>query len=559
MRTNSPAATLTSTLPRLPAALAAAVAFSLLAASAPGRLQAADALRIGHGEGRAGAQGVEVIVTASNDRPIHGYSVALSFPQDALVLRSIGVGGTHVSALLPEFVGARVDNGLGIATLGVIIDFSEPIVPNQLPATFDSQNGGDKAPHIVARLVFDVLPQAAGGIYPLRLIDGVGSPAVHNRFTFEGQSIQPALEDGSFLIEGGNVLSLEQKLAIAGAAPNLSVMASVLHPDPLDGFSIAIAYDCSPGSIAFKESGFAATDLGFILGNRIEFFTSGASDDFPCRVETAILFDYNPPIDGSLVLPAATGTPQTVMRYVFSVGAQADDGKQYQDLTLDNRDDPVATNNLFFIGSRSVPPRVVHGKIYFSTGDLAGRVVDALSGEPVAGVAVELSPRPCPQELQACVNPVLTNVRGEFLFSGIIPGIYQIKLSKREYYSSLSSGIEVAGRNERTNAGDLRIYKVPPTVDPGGTSGRFSRGDSNNDRRVDISDAIHSLNFLFQGSAGPLCEQAADANNDNRIDISDSVWTLNFIFNGGDPIPPPADCGTDPDNGPLPCERSSCP
>ena len=64
-----------------------------------------------------------------------------------------------------------------------------------------------------------------------------------------------------------------------------------------------------------------------------------------------------------------------------------------------------------------------------------------------------------------------------------------------------------------------------------------SRGDSNGDGAMDISDPIHVLNFLFAGGAPPVCSPVADANADGRLDISDPVAALNFLFAGGGELP----------------------
>jgi hypothetical protein len=88
----------------------------------------------------------------------------------------------------------------------------------------------------------------------------------------------------------------------------------------------------------------------------------------------------------------------------------------------------------------------------------------------------------------------------------------------------------------------------------------FVRGNSNNDGRVDISDSIYTLSYLFLGGPEPPCLDAADSNNDSTVDISDAVFSLNFLFLGGAPIPPPYPaCGLD--SGPvdlLGCAPCSC-
>ena len=83
---------------------------------------------------------------------------------------------------------------------------------------------------------------------------------------------------------------------------------------------------------------------------------------------------------------------------------------------------------------------------------------------------------------------------------------------------------------------------------PNPTAGdfQFVRGNSNNDGRVNISDPIYTLSYLFLGGPDPICLDAADADNDSRINITDPVFTLNFLFLGGRPIPQPyPQCGVD--------------
>lgn len=82
----------------------------------------------------------------------------------------------------------------------------------------------------------------------------------------------------------------------------------------------------------------------------------------------------------------------------------------------------------------------------------------------------------------------------------------------------------------------------------------FIRGDSNQDKRVDISDTVYSLSWIFLGGPAPKCNDAADVNNDSRLDISDAIFALNYLFVGGpqpsSPFPVP---GVDPDFDTLTC------
>ncbi|MBI4603600.1 MAG: hypothetical protein HY721_16735 [Planctomycetes bacterium] len=83
------------------------------------------------------------------------------------------------------------------------------------------------------------------------------------------------------------------------------------------------------------------------------------------------------------------------------------------------------------------------------------------------------------------------------------------------------------------------------TVSPPGT---FLRGDSTRDGRIDVSDPIATLNYLFLGGipdAGEFlgrvlrCEDAADADDDGVLGISDPILTLTFLFLGGRPLRAP--------------------
>lgn len=93
----------------------------------------------------------------------------------------------------------------------------------------------------------------------------------------------------------------------------------------------------------------------------------------------------------------------------------------------------------------------------------------------------------------------------------------------------------------------------------------FVRGDADDNGTLNIGDPINILYRLFLESGKFDCREAADSNNDARVDISDGVYLLSFLFLGG---PPPADpnaiCGNDPDaagsSGDLGCERyQHCP
>ncbi|MBN1442112.1 MAG: hypothetical protein JXA90_05345, partial [Planctomycetes bacterium] len=270
------------------------VAFLFFALCLAAPAWAENVIEIGYGEGTPGNSGAHVIVTARNDTPIHGYSLAISYPAEVLTLTSISVEGTHVRALEPDFVAPQIDTALGVATLGVIFDYDPPsggsFQPTQLDALPEASS-----PIIIGRLSFHVAAGAPGGSYPIRLIDGLGSPPGYNRFTRAGESVVPRLVDGSFYVAGCDVLALEKKIALAGVTPSLPVHAYVQHCEPLAGFSITIGYKCS--ALTLVSAGYGQTYLGVTLGNQglIDFFTTQVDDTIGgdyCRSVTAAVFEY---------------------------------------------------------------------------------------------------------------------------------------------------------------------------------------------------------------------------------------------------------------------------
>ncbi|MCZ6795965.1 MAG: dockerin type I repeat-containing protein [Planctomycetota bacterium] len=82
----------------------------------------------------------------------------------------------------------------------------------------------------------------------------------------------------------------------------------------------------------------------------------------------------------------------------------------------------------------------------------------------------------------------------------------------------------------------------------------FARGDANGDDKVDVSDALTVLGYLFLGSRKPACFDAADANDDGEVAMSDAVAILGFLFLGeASPPAPYPDAGRDPTKDGLGC------
>ncbi|MGH9360793.1 MAG: PKD domain-containing protein, partial [Thermoanaerobaculia bacterium] len=76
----------------------------------------------------------------------------------------------------------------------------------------------------------------------------------------------------------------------------------------------------------------------------------------------------------------------------------------------------------------------------------------------------------------------------------------------------------------------------------------FRRGDVNADGKLDVSDPVKLLGFLFLGQGRPECLDAGDTDDSGVTDISDAVSNLGFQFLGAaEPANPgPRTCGPDP-------------
>lgn len=82
---------------------------------------------------------------------------------------------------------------------------------------------------------------------------------------------------------------------------------------------------------------------------------------------------------------------------------------------------------------------------------------------------------------------------------------------------------------------------------------RFSRGDANGDARLDLTDAIAILRFLFLESSDPPCLDALDFDDGGRVDITDAVQCLGALFLQGPPPAAPVECGFEPGDDRLDC------
>ncbi len=61
----------------------------------------------------------------------------------------------------------------------------------------------------------------------------------------------------------------------------------------------------------------------------------------------------------------------------------------------------------------------------------------------------------------------------------------------------------------------------------------YTCGDANDDKRIDISDAVYLIDYIFSGGYAPKDVILGDDNSDGVVDISDVVALISYIFSDG--------------------------
>ena len=96
--------------------------------------------------------------------------------------------------------------------------------------------------------------------------------------------------------------------------------------------------------------------------------------------------------------------------------------------------------------------------------------------------------------------------------------------------------------NAPTIAGNYYLYGFSPCR-PGNPSGcgligalGILAGDCNDDGKIDVSDVVCLINFLFvSGSPAPM--KPVDVNGDGKVNVNDVVYLINYLFVPGSPPP----------------------
>ena len=132
----------------------------------------------------------------------------------------------------------------------------------------------------------------------------------------------------------------------------------------------------------------------------------------------------------------------------------------------------------------------------------------------------------------------------DILYNGdVVDGHYAYDIEV-PYYNPEWVSIDVQGNSFIIPAGFI-IHDCVQSMDlsfviTSGTACQGECGDANFDGKVNVSDAVYLINYVFSGGMEPKPVLACgDANQDCKVNVSDAVRVINFVFSGG---LPPDDC-----------------
>ena len=127
-------------------------------------------------------------------------------------------------------------------------------------------------------------------------------------------------------------------------------------------------------------------------------------------------------------------------------------------------------------------------------------------------------------------------------------------------HAAVSSSIEICFDSDGDGFGDpdhpentCPVDNCPNIFNPGqedsdsdgfGDVCDFICGDANADSKVNVSDAVYIINYVFSGGEEPNPYFSGEANCDSAVNVSDAVYLINYVFSGGSPACDPNNDGT---------------
>jgi hypothetical protein len=140
------------------------------------------------GQASIGEIDYEVSLRGYNIDDLQGFSAALAFDPTVLQCASATIDGTITQVAGAEFVEGVIDNDVGFAVLGVLMDILPPYDGQVIPATGIEME--------FARIYFDVSGSlTVSQQTQLNFENDLGVPPISNVFVIQNQSVSPVTID----------------------------------------------------------------------------------------------------------------------------------------------------------------------------------------------------------------------------------------------------------------------------------------------------------------------------------------------------------------------------
>ncbi len=175
-------------------------------------------------------QQIELTVEGDYAVSVQGFSLAFSYPVDALEIVNIDFTQTILGAIGADFLVSEVDREQGHVFLAALVDVKPPFESELIPAIGQ--------PLALARMLVEVSSDASEDIQ-LEFRDGLFQPPVQNLFVVDDVSV-PVDELG-----GGSITLLRKTMFIRGDA-NSDVLVDIA--DPIAVLNYQFSYGFEPPS-----------------------------------------------------------------------------------------------------------------------------------------------------------------------------------------------------------------------------------------------------------------------------------------------------------------------
>lgn len=366
-----------------------------------------------------------VPVMVRTDTPIHGFSLAFSYPGTVFTVAGFAINDALVD---PEAVtyDALLDRPEdNYAIIGQMLVWDATPFGSGFPAT-------EAEEQCLGWLLLATDKQVQPDTYTVLPMNAVGDPKVDNVFSSAGQSHLPSLAAGTVTIENRNVMRIRPAYSRPGMP--LKLFIEVDHRQPLAGLQLAISYDATklrlrtddPEEEDLCERALSPCDLdveSMLAPHDIEQFLLTVERDYVPgrdRASCVMIFDYALPFEDQVMAP---GRKQTVLAAYFDVSPDVAPGETTEVRLEDGLGTPPFDNKFFLpvysdankiVEMASIFPLKEDGVVEFSLGKHAFRrgfindddQLDLADAIYALGVIMGLRPAP------ACLSSVDINDDG---------------------------------------------------------------------------------------------------------------------------------------------------